>query len=183
MADLELSEENKGAKHPGGRPMKFESVDELDAAIEQYLGACGPHKAKRAVVMEKDDGTNYWAMVDYMTEQKPVTVSGAAYALGTTRRTLLNYKDRQEFLPSIERLLAACEAYTESMLYSNASNGAKFSLVNNFQGKHVDWADKQVMAGDPEAPLGNPLAGLTTDQLKKLAEEPDDAHADSANQA
>lgn len=134
------------------------------------------------MVMDKDDGTHYWAMVDYMTAQKPITVSGAALALGTNRRTLLDYKQRPEFLPSIERLLAACEAYTESMLYSNAANGAKFSLINNFQGKHQEWADKQVVAGDPDAPLSNPLAGLTTDQLRKLAEDQPDG-ADTADQA
>ena len=170
MADQAPSVEEPQA-NPVGRPLLFKSVDDLDAAIEQYLGDCSPHKAKRAMVMEKDDGTNYWAMVDYMTNQKPVTVSGAAFALGTNRRTLLDYKERPEFLPSIEKLLAACEAYAESMLFTNAANGAKFNLINNYRGKHQEWADKQVMAGDPDAPLSNPLTGLTTEQLRKLAED------------
>jgi hypothetical protein len=41
--------------------------------------------------MEKDDGTWYWAVEEYMTSQKPVTVSGAAVASKASRRTLLSY--------------------------------------------------------------------------------------------
>lgn len=129
-------------RHPGGRPLKFQSVEELDSAIDAYLGDCAPHIIKTKVRMTKVDGTNYWAEDEVISEQKPVTVSGAALSLGTTRRTLLDYKDRQEFFPSIERLLEACQAYAESMLFTSAANGAKFSLINNFKGKHQDWSDK-----------------------------------------
>ena len=56
-----------------------------------------------------------------------------------------------------------------------SANGAKFNLINNYRGKHQDWAERQVVAGDPEAPLANPLASLTADDLRKLAQdsEPD----------
>jgi hypothetical protein len=90
------------------------------------------------------------------------------------RRTLLDYKEREEFLPSVERLLAVCEVYTESMLYTPAANGAKFSLANNFKGSYQSWSERQVVAGDPDAPLANPYAALTSEQLRKLADEQDD---------
>ena len=57
---------------------------------------------------------------------------------------------------------------------SSPLNGAKFNLINNYRGKYQPWTDKQVVAGDPEAPLSNPLAGLTTEQLRKLAETQSD---------
>lgn len=141
--DNEHTEANNPDKRPIGRPLAFGTVEELDAAIDAYLGDCSPHKSKRQVLREKEDGTTYWAVAEYMTDQKPVTVAGAALALGVNRRTLLEYKERPDFFPSVERLLAACEAYTESMLYTPAANGAKFSLANNFRGKYQEWADKQ----------------------------------------
>jgi hypothetical protein len=90
-----------------------------------------------------------------------VTVAGAALALGTNRRTLLDYKEREEFLPSIDRLLAACEAYTESMLYTPAANGAKFSLANNFKGKHQDWTERHEIDHTTKG-QAMPLLGGTT---------------------
>jgi hypothetical protein len=133
---------NQQPAQPFGRPLKFKTVAELDTAIDAYLGDCAPHIMKTQVRRTKLDGGGYWAEDEVISEQKPVTVSGAAYAMGTNRRTLLDYKERSDFLPSIQRLLDACEAYTESQLFTNAANGAKFSLINNFKGKHQDWSDK-----------------------------------------
>jgi hypothetical protein len=148
--DTQVEEQDK---NPVGRPLAFKDVEELDASIETYLGDCSPHISKHKVLQEKADGSTYWATAEYMTDQKPVTVAGAALALGVNRRTLLDYKERPEFLPSIEHLLAACEAYTESMLYTQAANGAKFSLANNFRGKYQNWSDKQEISGPDGAPL------------------------------
>ena len=115
-------------KNVGGRPLKFETVEDLDAAIDAYLGDCAPHIVKTKVRMTKVDGTAYWAEDEVFSEQKPLSVSGAAFAMGTNRQTLLDYKERAEYTDSIRRLLAACEAYTESMLYTNAANGASSVL-------------------------------------------------------
>lgn len=149
--------QNEQDPQPVGRPLTFKSVEELDAAIETFLGDCSPHKSKRAFLKEKDDGTTYWAVAEYMTDQKPITVSAAALALGVNRRTLLDYKEREEFLPSIERLLAHCEAYAESMLFTHAANGAKFNLINNYRGKYQAWAEKHEVSGPDGVPL-MPLA-------------------------
>jgi hypothetical protein len=47
------------------------------------------------------------------------------------------------------------------MLSLPQPNGAKFNLQNNYNGKYQPWTDKQVISGDPDAPLGlfgsNPL--------------------------
>lgn len=94
-----------------GRPLKYKTVTELDAAIEAYFSECE-------------------------TKKRPPTTAGLAYALGfEDRRSLLNYEGRKQFYPPIKRAKLRIEAYTEGRLYDrDGVNGAKFSLTNNFKG-------------------------------------------------
>jgi hypothetical protein len=85
-------------KHPGGRPLAFETVEELQDAIRAYFGEQSPHVATHKKRVLKDDGTYFWVDEEYMTEQKPLTMAGLARALGITRQTLLNYETKDEFL-------------------------------------------------------------------------------------
>lgn len=68
--------------------------------------------------------------------QKPPTITGLALALGfTTRQGLLNYQGKKEFLDTITRAKAKVEQYTEERLFDrDGTNGAQFSLRNNFKG-------------------------------------------------
>lgn len=141
-------------KNPVGRPLKFKTVEELDLAANAYFDSCDPHVEKRLVdggVNQK--GETIWLQRAVLTEQKPYTIAGLAVALGINRRTLLDYSEREEFLPTVEAAKDRCEAYAESQLFSPYSNGAKFNLQNNYQGKYQPWTDKQVLAGDKDAPL------------------------------
>lgn len=176
---------SKTDKHPGGRPLKFQTVQELDRAIQNYFAKQDPHETRALVETGRDDkGNLLYDARNVLTEQKPYTVSGLALELGVSRQTLLNYRERPEFLDSIENAVQKCEQYAESQLYGPYANGAKFNLTNNYGGKYQPWADKQVVAGDPEAPLGNPMAALTADQLRKLAEaDANDTDADSSDPA
>ncbi|MPN57021.1 hypothetical protein SDC9_204715 [bioreactor metagenome] len=72
--------------------------------------------------------------------EKPPTVTGLALALGfNSRQALLNYQGRKQFHDTITRAKSRCEDYAESRLFDrDGSNGAKFSLMNNFKG----WRDK-----------------------------------------
>lgn len=79
-----------------GRPLKFETVEELQEAIDGYFSKTGE---KVGI-----DGKTYWV---------PCTVSGLALALGTTRRTLLDYEEREEFTHTIEKAKLRCENDTE----------------------------------------------------------------------
>lgn len=159
--------------HAGGRPFKYEKVDELNRAITAYFDLCDPHTQRRVVDCGINErGETIWKEREIMTEQQPYTVSGLALAIGVTRQTLLNYKERGSgFFDSIQQAVQRCEAYAEAQLYGPGANGAKFNLVNNYSGEYKPWADKQVFAGDLDAPLSNPLIGITTEQLRKLAEE------------
>ena len=77
---------------------------------------------------------------------KPLTITGLALALGfVSRQSLLNYEAKDEFFDTIKRAKARVEEYAESRLFDkDGSNGAKFSLSNNFKG----WAEKQQIEAD-----------------------------------
>lgn len=77
---------------------------------------------------------------------KPLTITGLALAIGfNSRQSLLNYEGQEEFLDTIKRAKAKVEEYAESRLFDkDGSNGAKFSLSNNFKG----WAEKQQIEAD-----------------------------------
>lgn len=113
------------------RPLKYKTVDELQAAIDQYFEDC---KGKPLL---DDDGN---AVTDkygnpIIVDAKPPTVTGLALALGfSTRQSLINYQGKKQFLDTITRAKARCEEYAESRLYDrDGANGAQFSLKYNFR--------------------------------------------------
>lgn len=130
-----MSEEMK--KHPGGRPPFFESAEEMQKLIDAYFEECdgkiltdcegNPVRDKNGRVIRDD--------------RRPYTITGLALALGFNSRTsLLDYEGKEEFLNTITRAKARVERYAEERLYDkNGSNGAKFSLANNFK----RWSEKQ----------------------------------------
>lgn len=167
------SEDASTEKHAGGAPFKYETVEALDLAIQNYFAECDPHTTKALVETGRDaSGNMLFDTRTVLTEQKPYTMAGLARALGVDRKTLINYKNRSaEFFLSIQQAKQRCEEYAESQLFGPYANGAKFNLVNNYKDEYQPWADRQVLAGDPDAPLANPMTGLTTEQLRKLAEK------------
>jgi hypothetical protein len=98
---------------PAGRPMKYETKEELQIGIDTYVADC-----------EKRD--------------RSLTMSGLAYALDINRQTLLNYSNSDEFFGTVSRARRRVEQEAEERLFSNAANGAKFNLINNFKG----WVEK-----------------------------------------
>lgn len=163
------------AKAKPGRPLKFKDPVALQEAIDAYFGSCDPHIAKRKVKVPKADGSHYWAEEEYMTDQQPYTITGLALALDTNRYTLLNYQDpehypddvpediREEFIDTITRAKAKCEAYNERLLLdpeNRNSKGVTFNLTNNFgwkdktevEHKITDWSDLADEAEDDSDP-------------------------------
>lgn len=97
-----------------GRPLKFKTVEELEAKIDAWLKDC---EEKR----------------------KPLTITGLALALDTSRKVLVEYEDRDEFSNAIKKAKLMCENYTEAYLFSGKNVvGAIFNLKNNY-----NWRDKQ----------------------------------------
>jgi predicted transcriptional regulator len=103
-----------------GRPLKYTSVEDMQRDIDKYFAECDE-------------------------KQKPYTVSGLAYALGTTRRTLLDYQEKDEYSHTIKVAKAKIERFNEEMLYSKdvSTTGVIFNLKNNY-----NWKDKQEIEAD-----------------------------------
>lgn len=150
MAETDTQEEEQ--KNVGGRPLKFQTVEELDRAIQNYFAVCDPHETKRLVETGRDDkGNLLYDTRNVLTEQKPYTMTGLARALDTTRETLLDYASGKyddqakdaltngKYSDSIAAAKLRCAEYAESHLFTpGIANGAKFALVNNY-----GFADKQ----------------------------------------
>lgn len=125
-------------KHPGGRPPKFTSVEEMQEKINAYFKDCEGH------MLTDESGATVFDKYGYpvILDKKPLTVTGLALALGfTSRQALLNYQCKAVFREIIERAKLRIENYAEMRLYDkDGANGAKFNLQNNF--KHWKEEDK-----------------------------------------
>ena len=122
------------------RPLKYKTVQDLQAAIDAYFLAC------EGKMLKDDDGKpvlNKWGE-PVMLGRKPPTVTGLALALGFAgRQALLNYQGRAAFKDAVLRAKARCEEYAETRLFDkDGSNGAKFSLSCNF-----GWSDNSNAQG------------------------------------
>lgn len=121
-----------------GAPPRYESVEQMQAKIDEYFESCRGEpffdEDGRPLITDK-------GYIVYRVEPKPPTVTGLALALGfASRQALLNYQAKAEFNDTVTRAKSRVEEYAESRLFDKeGSNGAKFSLANNFEG----WREKQ----------------------------------------
>ena len=116
---------------PLARPLKYKTVEELQAAIDQYFTSCEGELLKNSegeVVLDKHGAP-------IVVGSHPPTVTGLAYALGfSSRKALLDYQGRKAFCNTITRAKLYIESYTEQRLFDrDGVNGAKFSLEHNFR--------------------------------------------------
>lgn len=128
-------------KRPVGRPPMFESAEQMQELIDKYFEECD------GKVLVDEEGKPLRDKYGHIIrdDRRPYTITGLALALGFNSRTsLLDYEGKEEFLNTITRAKARVERYAEERLYDkNGSNGAKFSLANNFK----RWSEKQQIEG------------------------------------
>lgn len=71
-------------------------------------------------------------------EGQPLTISGLAVALDTSRETLMDYQNKDTFTDTVKRLKGICEAYAEKHMFVGKNPaGAIFAL------KNYGWRDQQ----------------------------------------
>ena len=132
------------------RPLKYETVEELQAAIDAYFIECEgtPLLDRKGNVVTDKFGE------PVIVGAHPPTVTGLALALGFTgRKQLLDYQGRKAFCNAVTRAKARCEAYAEERLFDrNGTNGAQFSLKCNF-----GWNDKVSADTDGEVRIVDDL--------------------------
>lgn len=138
-------------KRLAGRPRKFQTVEELEDAIQNYFDSCFVPATERIKVRTGDDEDQSYEFVDSpilgksgevtFYRIKPFTVTGLAIALGTTRDLLLDYEKNPDFAIYSDTIKAAKQViqdFAESRLFANAQvTGAIFSLKNNY-----GWVDR-----------------------------------------
>jgi len=115
----ELAVVDGGVSRGPGRPPYFESVEEMQAAIEQYFADA--------------DGKKW-----------PYTIPDLALALGfTSRQSLLNYQYKPEYMDTIKRAKLRIEGQRARQLVQGQGMvaGQIFDLKNNF-----GWRDQQDLA-------------------------------------
>ena len=98
-------------KHAGGRPLKFKTPEDIKPLIDAYFDQC-------------------------VKEEKPLTITGLAMALDTSRETLMNYEKRDEFFDTIKRAKLRVENDYEIALRTKGGAGEIFGL------KNFGWKDK-----------------------------------------
>lgn len=119
---------------PGGRPLKFTSLTELQEAIDQYF-------------------------TDAKENKEPYTITGLALALDTSRETLLDYEAKEEFSDTIKRAKLKCHNYAENFLYTGKNaTGAIFNLKNNYGWRDKTETDLTTNGKDLPTPI---LGGIT----------------------
>ena len=96
-----------------GRPMKFKTVKELKDKCDAFF-------AQREA------------------EGKPYTITGLALALGTTRETLCDYGEKDDYSDTIKEAKAKCQDYAEQRLYMGGPAAGPIFALKNF-----GWSDKQ----------------------------------------
>ena len=131
------------AKRPIGRPRKY-TLAQLEKRVRDYF------EARAEDVL-------------------PVTVTGLALSLDTTRETLCEWeKEGHEFSYTIKRAKLMVEhAYEVGLVTARSPGGFIFGL------KNFGWTDRQELTGADGAPLGSgydpeKLKNLSTEKLKDL---------------
>lgn len=129
-------------KRSVGRPLKFKSAKELQRKIEEYFESCEEEVWNR--VFKDGKPTGQWEpQLDRNGQpvkvlKRPLTITGLALHLGTDRKTLLNYEEKEEFFPTIKEAKTRIENYTEEVLVTTKNaTGVIFNLKNNY-----GWSDK-----------------------------------------
>jgi len=130
----------------GGRPLRFQSVEELEKLIQAYFDDV----QSKAIVLE-----------DGKVIQEPLTITGLALALNTTRQVLMDYQERDEFTDTIKRAKTVIENFAEKRLFGNNSTGAIFAL------KNYGWKDQSQLDQRYVNKEGEDLA---TEDLKILSD-------------
>ena len=101
----------------GGKPPYYDNPKDMQKACDEYFETCKENK-------------------------EPYTITGLALALGfCTRKSLLDYSEKQEFVNIIKKSKLKVEQGYEIRLSGGQPTGAIFAL------KNMDWHDKTELTG------------------------------------
>lgn len=123
-----------------GRPLEYETVDELQAKIDEYFDNIKGefHFEAAPVETDEDEGKDIKVWDRY---PEPPTITGLTLFLGfESRQSFYDYKNKTEFSYTIKRARLKVEnSYELFLIQSKNPTGAIFAL------KNLGWADKQII--------------------------------------
>lgn len=137
-----------------GRPPKYKTPEEMQAAIDEYFEA---HKPKP--MLNEDGKVLTTAKGSPIIELNPPTISGLALHLGFSNRTsLYEYEKESEFSDTIKTARSRCEEFIES----NGMSGNIPPAVAIFSLKNYGWTDKQEVehSGNMQSELSINVVGV-----------------------
>ena len=111
-AQSKTAADGKGVRKPG-RPRKYETPADFDAAVKMYVSKCS-------------------------SDKDPITWTGMALALGfTSREAIDEYAHYEGFSDSVKRAKLIVQNAYEIRLFGQTPTGAIFAL------KNFGWSDKR----------------------------------------
>lgn len=118
-----------------GAPVKYETVEELQEAINRYFKSCWKLITTTKGTGELAKTTEEWV------QYKSYTSTGLALSLGMTRKGLIEYQHKDShFGNAVTRAKQLCEEYAEGMCFVGKNpTGAMFVMKNCYEG----WEDKK----------------------------------------
>lgn len=153
-----------------GRPLLFQSVEELEKKIQAYFDSCFEEKwfdederdEKGNPVYNPDTKTINKIHKKKIIQIEPITITGLAWALDCSRETLVNYAEKEEFFRPIKRARDFVEKCIEMQMLNGKANtvASIFTLKNNW-----NWIEKQEVEHSGE--INNPYANLTDEQIRQ----------------
>lgn len=117
----------------GGKPPIYKTAEELQLQINAYFESLVPEPIKR--IVEDEDGEE--KEIEEQGFPTPPTITGLALFLGfCDKKSLYDYRKKEEFGYLIKRALMVVENHYEMTLNYKSPTGAIFAL------KNMDWHDK-----------------------------------------
>lgn len=149
-----------------GRPVIFETVEELQDLIVEYFASCWDYKRDMFGNRIKDkDGKSDIGYV--MRQVKPYTIGGMAVFLGIDRKTIVNYSRKDDFFPTIKKAREIIKGFTEEALQVGKNQaGIIFTMKNNY-----GWVDKQIIEATVGRAVNPKTAGMSDNDVLALAAE------------
>jgi hypothetical protein len=137
-----LTEEKK-EKHAGGRPLKYKTEEELQAAIKAYFKECfDPEPVMRRFVRTEDK--KKIIVEEPVIERTLPTMTGLGNRIGLSRLQLIQYGKKDEFYNAIrEARDIVQEMWEKELLRSGQVTGILFNLKNNH-----GWKDESHVMAD-----------------------------------
>jgi len=147
-----------------GRPAIFETVEELQAKIDEYfIWLRGDFQE----VEKRDEDDDPYTDRVYSRYPEDPTITGLALFLGfESRQSIYDYEKNGEFSYTIKRARLYVENSYEKDLRSKHSTGAIFAL------KNFGWADKTEIdhTSKGQSLNGKDLSKLTDEELRTMSE-------------